>query len=134
MVVQWVYLLRSPQRRSLHHLVIAAMLVVTALLLSYSFEFGEAFAWTGLFANGLTGILGIGIIRESLPTGNRSGFWYGVVLLTLLILTKVMMSQTELLFKAMMLVLCGVGIVIAGIWFEKYVRSMHPPIVAGGES
>jgi uncharacterized membrane protein len=134
LVVQWVYLFRSPRRRSSLHFVVAAMFVIAALLLSYSFEFNQDWAGTGMIANVLTGVLGIGIIRESLPTGNRSGFWYGIVLLTLLILTKVMMSQTELLFKALMLVACGIGIVVAGLWFEKYVRSLHRSIVSGGES
>jgi uncharacterized membrane protein len=132
MIVQWVYLLRSSRYRSSMHYVVATLFMITAILLSYSFEFNQAFAGTGIVANVLAGVLGIGIIRESLPTGDRSGFWYGIVLLTGLILTKVMMTQTELLFKAFMLVVAGIAIVIAGMWFEKYVRSMNRTIASGG--
>ncbi len=122
LVLQWVYCLRSAHRR-LNNVVIGALLIIAGLCLTLSFAQPANFAWTGLIANGLTAVLGIGVIRESLDQADRTSFWYGMVLLTLLILTKVFMIDTELLFKASMLVLCGVAIIVAGIWFEKYVRS-----------
>lgn len=122
LVLQWINCLRSAHRR-LHNMVIGALLIIAGLCLTLSFAQPANFAWTGIIANGLTAVLGIGVIRESLDRADRTSFWYGMVLLTLLILTKVFMIDTELLFKASMLVLCGVAIIIAGIWFEKYVRS-----------
>jgi uncharacterized membrane protein len=124
LVVQWVYLLRSSRRRSLNHLVVTVMLAVAAIAVSFTADDWTT-PWVGFVANGLTGLLGIGVIRESLEEGDRTSFWYGMALLTLLILTKVFTLNTELLFKALMLVACGFAIIFAGIWFEKYTRSMQ---------
>jgi uncharacterized membrane protein len=125
LIVQWVDCLRRSTHRSrLNDAVIAALLIIAGVCLTLSFAQPTNFAWTGMIANGLTTVLGIGVIRESLDRADRTGFWYGMVLLTLLILTKVFMIDTDLLFKALMLVICGVAIIAAGIWFEKYVRSL----------
>lgn len=85
---------------------------------------GPGIAPGGLILNVLTAVWGIGLIRESLGEGDRSMFWLGMVTVTTLVMSKVLMSGTMLTFKALMLVACGVGIVGAGIWFEKNVRSV----------
>jgi hypothetical protein len=77
-----------------------------------------------LMLNALTAVWGIGLIRESLGEGDRSMFWAGMGTLTTLVMAKVFLSTTMLTFKALMLVACGVAIVMAGIWFEKNVRSV----------
>ena len=70
--------------------------------------------------NALLTILGIGCIRESLETKRRSQFWYGLLLLVVQITTRFFEYETELMLKAVILTLCGFGIIAAGIWFEKY--------------
>ncbi len=70
--------------------------------------------------NGLLAVLSIGCIRESLETKRRSQFWYGLIVLVLQIVTRFFEYESELILKAMILTLCGFGIIAAGIWFEKY--------------
>jgi uncharacterized membrane protein len=70
--------------------------------------------------NALLAILGIGCIRESLETKRRSQFWYGLLVVVVQIATRFLEYDTELILKAIILVLCGFGIIAAGIWFEKY--------------
>jgi uncharacterized membrane protein len=70
-------------------------------------------------------LLSAGLIREGLAQGQRRGFWGGMVLLTLQIFSRMVEYDTGLLFKAFVLFLCGVGVIIAGLWFERHVRMLH---------
>jgi uncharacterized membrane protein len=128
-IVQWVLLLRkSPRIGGLGgdltmNLTVLGIVVLQAIALMLS-GFGAAgIDLGGLMLNALTAVWGIGLIRESLSEGDRSMFWAGMTTLTTLVMGKVFLSTTMLTFKALMLVVCGVAIVTAGIWFEKNVRS-----------
>ncbi|MFB2976612.1 DUF2157 domain-containing protein [Microseira sp. BLCC-F43] len=70
-------------------------------------------------------ILAAGLVREGLSSGQRRGFWGGMILLTLQIFSRMLEYDTDLLFKAFILFLCGVGVIVAGLWFERYVRTLH---------
>lgn len=71
-------------------------------------------------------LLAAGLIRESLNDGERRGFWGGMVLLSLQIFSRMFEYNTDLLFKSLVLFLCGIGIIAAGLWFERYVRTLNP--------
>jgi hypothetical protein len=43
-----------------------------------------------------------------------------MILLTLQIVSRTFEYNTELLFKAFVFVLCGVGVILAGLWFERH--------------
>ncbi len=70
-------------------------------------------------------ILAAGLVREGLAQGQRRGFWGGMILLTLQIFSRMLEYDTDLLFKAFILFLCGIGVIAAGLWFERYVRMLH---------
>lgn len=70
-------------------------------------------------------ILGGGLTRIGLAKGNRDAFWGGMVLLTLQIISRTLEYNTELLFKAFVFTLCGIGVMIAGFWFERYLSRQH---------
>ena len=59
------------------------------------------------------------LIRYALKTGQRSGYWSGILLLALQVISRMLEFNTDLLFKALVLFVCGVAIIVAGIWFEK---------------
>jgi hypothetical protein len=59
-------------------------------------------------------------VRQGLNQSIRLNFWAGVSLLTLQIFSRMLEYQTGLIFKSIVLVLCGLAIVIAGLWFERY--------------
>jgi hypothetical protein len=63
------------------------------------------------------------------PRGTSAGsttlFWGGMVLLTLQIFSRMLEYNTDLLFKSLVLFLCGLGVIAAGLWFERYLRTRH---------
>jgi len=67
----------------------------------------------------------VGLIREGLSQGQRRLFWGGMVLLTLQIFSRMLEYNTDLLFKSFVLLLCGLGVITAGLWFERYVRTIR---------
>lgn len=121
-VFQWSKLLKrfrsSPLSEMNLNIAIGSMLLIIG---GYSF-----FRSTGdrpdivFVMNALLTVLSIGCIRESLETKRRSQFWYGLLLLVVQIITRFLEYETELMLKAVILTLCGFGIIAAGIWFEKY--------------
>jgi uncharacterized membrane protein len=75
-----------------------------------------------LIFNLLLFLLAIGLVREGLKQSQRRLFWGGMVLLTLQIFTRMWEYNTNLLIKSLFLVLCGFGVIVAGLWFERHVR------------
>ncbi len=76
--------------------------------------------------NILLGLMAIALIRDGLAGGNRSCFWGGMVLLVVDILTRMFEYDTGLMLKALVFVLCGIGVLIAGIGFER--KAQRPPL------
>jgi len=46
-------------------------------------------------------------------------------MLTLQILSRVLEYETGLLVKSLVFVICGVGVIFVGLWFERYVRTLR---------
>jgi uncharacterized membrane protein len=74
-----------------------------------------------LIFNLLLFLLAVGLIREGLAQSQRRFFWGGMVLLTLQIFSRMLEYNTDLLFKSLVLFLCGLGVIAAGLRFERYV-------------
>ena len=68
-------------------------------------------------------MLSIGLMREGLTHGQRRAFWFGLLLLICRILNWFFLANTGLFIKSLVFVLCGVGVIAIGLWFEKYVRT-----------
>ncbi len=119
-VVQWVYLVRSQRRNLNSHLAIGGM--ATVFVISALITPAQTDPMFTFLMNALLAVLGIGCIRESLLSQSRSAFWYGMGLIVLQIFSRVLEYDSDLLFKALIFVMCGMAIIAAGIWFEKSVR------------
>lgn len=136
MLLEWVYLARQARshllRRSLDLVtpVMASFIGIIAVLpfLPTGRGFGSAIAI--FIVNVLLFLLGTGLIREGIAAGQRAIFWLGMTLLTLQILSRLFEYSTGLLFKSLVLFLCGLGVIATGLWFERYIRtlSIHPEI------
>ncbi|WAL58075.1 DUF2157 domain-containing protein [Thermocoleostomius sinensis] len=63
--------------------------------------------------------LAIVLIRDGLALGTRSTFWSGMMLLVLSIITRMLEYNTGLLLKSIVFALCGFGVIVAGLWFER---------------
>ncbi|NJM28709.1 MAG: hypothetical protein HC856_11885 [Pseudanabaena sp. RU_4_16] len=76
--------------------------------------------------NALLFLLAVGLIRESLEKSHRLPFWSGIFLLFLQIISRLFEYNTGLLLKAFVFALCGIGVIVAGLWFERYMQTSHP--------
>ncbi|MDY7013560.1 MAG: DUF2157 domain-containing protein [Cyanobacteriota bacterium] len=111
-------------RIDLSSTVVGAMLLATGMLVWWNGRV-EPLGAIAIFAfNILLFFLAIGLVRESLGTGQRKGFWLGIVLMVLQLTSRMLEYNTGLLFKAIVLFLCGVAIIAAGLWFERYIRTL----------
>jgi uncharacterized membrane protein len=125
---QWLYLAKprhSGQHWGLDSIsgAIAIFLFVTALV-SLGYPVISVTVFVFVF-NILLFLLAGGLVRIGLGDGKRGAFWGGMVLLTLQIISRTFEYNTELLFKALVFVLCGVGVILAGLWFERHLSRQH---------
>lgn len=128
-VWQWVRLGKKISRhRPLHSqdlttIVIGLLIGITTLIPIWH-TYVAPIPEVATFAfNALLFVFSVGLMREGLTHGQRRAFWGGLLLLVLRILHWFFLSNTELLFKSLVFVLCGFGVIGIGLWFEKYVRS-----------
>ncbi len=66
------------------------------------------------------------LIREGLSLGSRLSFWGGMLLLTLQILSRTIEYDTDLILKALAFFACGIAVIAAGLWFERYSSGLKP--------
>ena len=67
-------------------------------------------------------LLAVGLIRQALAQGKRLGFWGGILLLGIQLTARMLEYETGLLWKAIVLFGCGIAVIAAGLWFERYLR------------
>jgi uncharacterized membrane protein len=103
---------------------VGVMILATGLLVWWHGRVEPLGAIAIFICNVLLFLLAIGLVRESLGTGQRKGFWLGITLMVLQLTSRMLEYKTGLLFKAIVLFLCGVGVILAGLWFERYIRTL----------
>ena len=123
---EWLHLgrleLRRPKQKGVDLTTgaIGFLIVITALIPFYHLNFSPLPQLATFLFNVLLFLLAVGLIREGLALGNRQTFWGGMVLITLQIISRLFEYNTELLFKSFVFVLCGIGVIAAGLWFERH--------------
>lgn len=113
---------------------VALMLLIAAAVFIYYFEFTVIPLDDPTFVpivnivvfNILLFLFSMGLIRDGLALGDRPVFWSGMVLLVLGIISRMLEYNTGLLLKSIVFALCGVGIIAAGIWFERNAKPQPP--------
>jgi uncharacterized membrane protein len=63
-----------------------------------------------------------GLIAGSFRTESRGLFWAGIIFTALVITSRFLEYETGLLIKAVIFIVCGVGIILAGVGFENYLK------------
>ncbi|MEZ2318067.1 MAG: DUF2157 domain-containing protein [Microcoleus sp.] len=125
-VFEWLHLgrleLRRPKQKGVDLTTgaIAIAIVISALIPFYHLNVSPLPQLATFLFNVLLFLLGVGLIREGLALGNRRSFWGGMVLITLQIISRLFEYNTELLLKSFVFVLCGIGVIAAGLWFERH--------------
>jgi uncharacterized membrane protein len=115
------------QERAINSGTIAVLLVITAGLFLWHVEVGALPIFGTYGFNVMLFLLAVGLIRDGLALGGRLTFWGGMALLVLGIVTRMLEYNTDLLLKAIVFALCGVGIIAAGLWFERKAKPRLVP-------
>jgi uncharacterized membrane protein len=129
-LAQWIYGLR-PQRPgggwglSSTDGVVLVFILTLAVLLVWHWHIAPIQAIATFLVNVMLFMLGSGLIRDAIAEGQRRRFWGGMVLLSGQILSRVLEYDTGLLLKSLIFLLCGVAVIVLGLWFERYVRSFN---------
>lgn len=110
------------QERAIHTGTIALMLCFNAAIWIWHFEVSPGAGVATLLFNLLLFLLAMGLVRDGLALSDRSVFWGGMVLLVLGIISRMLEYNTGLLLKSIVFALCGVGVMVAGLWFERNIR------------
>jgi uncharacterized membrane protein len=128
-VVQWLYLMR-PGRLGRWGLsqndgMILGFLGVLGAVTFWHWTIAPIEAIATFVANALLFVLAVALMRDGLAEGKRLIFWSGLSLVALQIFSRLLEYETALLLKSLVFVLCGVGVIVIGLWFERYVRTLR---------
>lgn len=124
-LLEWSQLMQKIISRRVHRRMdhttgtIACFIAITVLVTSWHLNISPITVLATIAFNALLSILACGLIYQGLTQGQRHAFWGGMVLLTLQILSRMLEYETGLLFKSFVFVLCGAGVIAAGLWFER---------------
>jgi uncharacterized membrane protein len=125
-VFEWLHLGRLELRRSKQKAgdlttgAIGVSIAIGAFIPFYHLSIAPLPQLATFLFNVLLFLLAVGLIREGLALGNRQTFWGGMVLITCQIISRLFEYNTELLLKSFVFVLCGIGVIAAGLWFERH--------------
>lgn len=125
-VWEWLHLAKPsrlyPKRWGLEavDVAVAGLTLASASVAFWHLTVGPISILATFIFNVLMFLLAAGLIRLGLARGKRDAFWGGLVLLTLQIMSRMFEYNTELLLKSLVFVLCGVGVIAAGFWFERH--------------
>ncbi|MBE9178235.1 DUF2157 domain-containing protein [Oculatella sp. LEGE 06141] len=129
-VVQWGRLPRrnrwtKKRRFEQTDLAVLALLGVVAVVAFWHWSVFPIQAIATIAFNVVLFLLAAVLMREGLAGGYRRLFWSSMVLLALQILSRMLEYNTGLLLKSLAFVLCGVVVIVVGLWFERYVRTLN---------
>jgi uncharacterized membrane protein len=128
----WMQLRLSPDRlqlwrgKAINSGSIAAFIIVTFCFTFWHLNVNKISLIICLVFNVLLFLLSIGLIRDGLLEGNRRTFWGGTILLILGIASRMLEYPTGLLLKSLVFVLCGAGVIVAGLGFEQTLKQTRP--------
>ncbi|MEM9136008.1 MAG: hypothetical protein AAGB01_01480, partial [Cyanobacteria bacterium P01_F01_bin.42] len=67
------------------------------------------------------------LIHDGLLLTIRRRFWGGMIVLVISLISRMFEFNTDLTLKAVVLSLCGLGIIAAGLWFEYRIKQPTRP-------
>ncbi|GAB4281320.1 MAG: hypothetical protein Fur0025_09850 [Oscillatoriaceae cyanobacterium] len=116
------------ERKALNSPMVAGLMAIATFSLFWHLNF-YPLPVVGTFAfNVVLFVLAVSLIRDGLAAEGRFTFWGGMVLLVLGIISRMLEYDTDLLLKSFVFVVCGAGVIAAGLWFERQKsRSSNSP-------
>ena len=120
----------APWRLRFNSTLVAVASVMTGLVTGLAvtgLKFPEQVLIPTVFYNLILFLSSIVLIRQGLNQSVRLNFWAGLSILTLQVISRMFEYQTGLVLKAVILLLCGLVILIAGLGFERYLHQTSSP-------
>jgi uncharacterized membrane protein len=128
-IVQWCRLIytsiKHPRERNYLNAVIGIFLVISGLVPLWHSDRGNISTLATTVFNILLFVLAIGLIQSALKRVDRLAFWCGMLLLVLRIIGWTFGYNTDLILKSIVFIGCGVGVILFGLLFEKYLQRQH---------
>ena len=127
---EWIYLLKPGRVNSqkwgldFSSTMIAGFILVSLIVIYWHFRIGFIAPVAVLIFNLQMFLLAVGLAKRGLARGKRLAFWGGMILLTLQIISRTFEYNTDLLVKSLVFVLCGIGVMAIGLWFERHLASL----------
>ena len=128
-LLEWYYLAKPsplyPKRWGFDSItsVLVGFFGVTAILCFWHLQIYQIPEIATFLFNVQLFLLGAGLIRIGLEKTKRLAFWGGMILLVSQIMSRTFEYNTELVLKAFVFGLCGIGVILAGLWFERHLSA-----------
>lgn len=119
---QWLYLLRGVRTINLNTIVVGLMIALSTIVNFWHLRVQPLPIFAPILFNGLLVVLAFGAIRTGLSYEKRRAFWFGIFLLMLQILSRLLEYETTLMLKSLVCLLCGSSAIASGLWFERRIR------------
>ncbi|MGG6266010.1 hypothetical protein ACQ4M3_18265 [Leptolyngbya sp. AN03gr2] len=116
-IAQWVYLF--VQERNWKSAMIGSMMVVSSIVQFWHLRIESIPIFAPLVFNVMLGLLAIVTLRQSLHTRERRAFWFGAIVLSLQILSRLLEYEPSPMLRLIMFGLFGGSAIVAGLWFER---------------
>ena len=116
----WISVIRTPpERDDLRHRSIG-VLVAGVVLASGTLTmqpFGLSLAAHMAFS-----AVGVSLLYTAVKVHRRTSFWTGLLLLAWVIFRNFIEWDTHLLLKSLVFIVCGIGVILGGIRFERHLK------------
>jgi hypothetical protein len=82
--------------------------------------------WLSMTANVYFFALAASLLWASFIFQDRRVFWTGSVMIGLLVIGRFLEYETSLMLKAAVFIACGISLIVAGVMFERYLKTRRP--------
>lgn len=125
-VLMWVYVFKSMlstrRLRPISISILASTILVLSGIIVKIFWTYNDYLLLVISSNLACLALCVGLIVNSFRAEDRRLFWAGILFTALIIASRFLEYETDLLLKAVVFTACGVGLILAGVKFENYLK------------
>jgi uncharacterized membrane protein len=120
-VTQWLFLLQ--QKFSWKNLIILSLIVICGLAPFWNYLNIDIPGAPIILFNAMNILFALLLILHAIQTRERREFWAGILMITLLVITRMLEYQTDLLLGSLILTFCGITFIGTGILFEDKIKT-----------
>lgn len=121
-----------PQQKWVNSGLVAGCLVLTGIMVSWGEQFQNQLIAPVLF-NFMLFALAIALLHDGLILAKRHTYWGGMGLLVLGIVSRMLEYNTDLVLKSLVFILCGTGVILAGLAFERRLQRVQPSLPSSSQ-